>query len=317
MTRATEGLARSIQTRLASHAKAIGADPNLVLTRFATERLLYRLSVSPHAERFALKGALLLLAWLGETLRPTRDADLLGFGDLSDAALLRIFREVCSLPVAPDGLAFPPDAIRVSGIRLEDRYGGRRMTLRGELGKARLRVQVDVGIGDVVVPAPEWLEYPALLDFARPRLRAYRRETVVAEKVHAMVMLGSRNSRLRDFFDIRALAEREAFDGPTLTTSLRATFERRATPLPDRLPLALTSEFAASAEKQSQWQGFLRRSGVSPLPGDLGAVVEELARFLGPALAAAVAGSDFPAVWPAGGPWVAGAEWPNGPLSRE
>jgi predicted nucleotidyltransferase component of viral defense system len=217
MSRATEGLARSVQTRLVSHAKAIGADPNLVLARFAVERLLYRLSASPHAERFVLKGALLLLAWLGETLRPTRDADLLGFGDLSDAALDRIFREVCAVPVAPDGLTFPPESIRLSAIRVDDRYGGKRVTLHGELGKARLRVQVDVGIGDVVVPAPGWLEYPSLLGFARPRLRAYHRETVVAEKVHAMVVLGSRNSRLRDLFDVEALAQREAFDGPTLT----------------------------------------------------------------------------------------------------
>lgn len=314
MTRATEGLARSVQTRLASHARAIGADPNLVLVRFATERLLYRLSVSPHAERFVLKGALLLLAWLGETLRPTRDADLLGFGVQSDAALDRIFRELCALPVAPDGLTFAPDSIRVSEIRLDDRYGGRRVTLRGELGKARLRIQVDVGIGDAVVPAPEWLEYPSLLGFARPRLRAYRRETVVAEKVHAMVVLGSKNSRLRDFFDVHALARHETFDGPTLAAALRATFQRRATNLPDRLPLALTPQFAASAEKQSQWRGFLRRGGVTPHPGDLGTVVAGLSRFLGPALVAAAAGSDFRALWTPGGPWVAR---PRNSLRRE
>jgi predicted nucleotidyltransferase component of viral defense system len=305
MTRVTEGLARSVQTRLASHARAIGVDPNLVLTRFATERLLYRLSVSPHAGRFVLKGALLLLAWLGETLRPTRDADLLGFGDLSDVELDRIFRELCASPVAPDGMTFAPDSIRVSAIRLDDRYGGRRVTLLGELGRARLRVQVDVGIGDAVVPPAEWLEYPSLLGFARPRLRAYRRETVVAEKLHAMVVLGSKNSRLRDFFDVQALAQREAFDGPALTNALRATFERRATTLPDRLPLALTPQFAASEEKQSQWRGFLRRSGVAPHPGDLGTVVDGLARFLGPVLDAAGAGSDFRALWKPGGPWVA------------
>jgi hypothetical protein len=219
MTRATEGLARSVQTRLVSHAKAIGSDPN-------------------------------------------------------------------------------------SAIRVDDRCGGKRVTLHGELGKARLRVQVDVGMGDVVVPAPEWLEYPSLLGFARPRLRAYHRETVVAEKVHAMVVLGSKNSRLRDFFDVQALAQREAFDGPTLTTALRATFERRTTPLPDRLPLALTQQFGRSAEKQSQWRGFLRRTGVSPYPGDLGAVVDGLARFLRPPLEAAAAGSEFQHRWPPGGPWT-------------
>jgi predicted nucleotidyltransferase component of viral defense system len=252
MTPATEGHARSLQTRLVAHAKVIGVDPNLVLARFAAERLLYRLSRSQYAERFVLKGALLLLAWLGETLRATRDADLLGFGDLSQDVLLRVFREVYSVPVEPDGIVFLPDSVRISPIRVEDRYGGWRATLRGELGKARLAVQVDVGIGDVVVPPPEWLEYPSLLALPRPRLRAYRRETVVAEKLHAMVTLGSKNSRLRDFFDVLILARREPFDGPTLVAALQATFERRATPIPEGLPLALTPEFAASAEKQSQ-----------------------------------------------------------------
>jgi hypothetical protein len=303
MTPATEGLARSVQARLVKHARVLGADPNVVLARFATERLLYRLSVSPHGERFVLKGALLLLAWLGEALRPTRDADLLGSGDMSDRALGEIFRSVCATPVQPDGLRFLPDSIRLAQIRDDDRYGGVRVTLWAELGKARLRVQVDVGIGDVVVPAPEWLLYPSLLGFARPRLRAYRRETVVAEKVHAMVVLGARNSRLRDFFDVHALAKREAFDGGTLAAALRATFERRTTPLPGSIPLALTPQFGASAEKEGQWQAFVRRSRVSPHPGDLRSVVAALAGFLGPPLEAAASAPGFAAVWRPGGPW--------------
>ena len=182
------------------------------------------------------------------------------------------------------------------------------MILHGELGRARLRVRVDVGIGDVVVPAPEWLEYPSLLGLPRPPLRAYRRETVVAEKLHAMVVLGSRNSRLRDFFDVLVIAQREIFEGPALVGALRATFARRATPIPGGLPLALTPEFAASAEKQSQWLGFLRRSGASLHPGELGPVVDALARFLGPPLYAAASGAEFSARWPPGGPWSRPAE---------
>jgi hypothetical protein len=104
MNAARSGLAHSVQVRLAQHAKAIGVDPNLVLTRYAVERFLYRLSCSPHAERFVLKGALLLLVWLGETLRPTRDADLLGFGELSDDALRQIARDICSVAVEPDAV---------------------------------------------------------------------------------------------------------------------------------------------------------------------------------------------------------------------
>ncbi|HOA62689.1 MAG TPA: nucleotidyl transferase AbiEii/AbiGii toxin family protein [Verrucomicrobiota bacterium] len=151
-------------------------DPNLVFTRYGVERFLYRLSRSPYAEQFVLKGALLLLAWLGETLRPTRDADLLGYGELSDDALKGIFREVCAVEVEPDAVTFLSGTVEVQAIREEDAYGGRRVTLQARLGQARIRVQVDVGIGDAVVPDPQWLEYPSLLDLPRPRLRAYPRE---------------------------------------------------------------------------------------------------------------------------------------------
>jgi len=278
-------------------------DPNLVLTRFALERFLCRLSRSPHAGRFVLKGALLMLVWLGETIRPTRDADLLGYGEITEESLRRIFEELCKIHVDPDGLDFLPSSIRVAPIRPEDAYGGVRVTLQARLGKARLRVQVDVGIGDAVSPEPTWLDYPALLGFPRPRLRAYRPETAIAEKLHAMVVLGAVNSRMRDFFDVHALAEREGFEGETLVDALRSTFDRRQTPIPDSPPLALTSAFAAMLEKQAQWQGFLRKSGGLAAPEDLGAVVERIAVFLGPVLAAARGEVSFPLSWPPGGPW--------------
>ncbi len=303
MRETVEGLPVSVQVRLARHARAIGMDPNLVLTRFAVERLLYRLSRSPHARRFVLKGGLLLLVWLGETIRPTRDADLLGLGEITEESLERIFTEVCNLPVEPDGVEFIPSSIRVVPIRPEDAYGGFRVTLRGRLGKARIRVQVDVGIGDEVSPEPTWLRYPSLLDFPRPRLRAYRPETAIAEKLHAMIVLGTANSRMRDFFDVRALARHEGFEGETLVAALRSTFERRRTPIPDFPPVALTGAFAAIPGKQEQWKGFLRKNGEPEAPPDLAAVVEEIAAFLLPPLSAARGETPFPLSWPPGGPW--------------
>jgi len=297
------GLARSVQTRLVRHAKALHLDPNLVLSRYATERLLYRLSRSPHADRFVLKGALLLLVWLGETIRPTRDADLLGFGEIGGDALAATFAEICGVDVTPDGLTFDSSSIRVAAIRPEDAYGGQRVTLLARLGPARLRVQVDVGIGDAVTPEPEWIEYPSLLDMPRPRLRAYRPETAIAEKVHAMVVLGSKNSRMRDFFDIHALATREAFDGELLVGAVRATFERRRTEIPARLPVALTPAFAEVEGKRAQWAGFLRRNRLTAAPGDLGAVIEVVAAFVGPVLAAAASAGPYPRRWPPGGLW--------------
>lgn len=285
MSGAREGLARSVQVRLARHAKEIGVDPNLVLTRYGVERFLYRLSRSRHAEHFVLKGALLLLVWLGETLRPTRDADLLGFGELSDDSLVKIFREVCGTQVEPDAVTFDAGSVAVAAIREEDAYGGRRVTLRGQLGAARLTIQVDIGIGDAVTPDPQWLEYPSLLDLPRPRLRAYPRETVLAEKVHAMVLLGMRNSRMKDYFDVHALLREAAVDEAQLVYALAATFERRRTALPAGVPAGLSDGFAGDAAKQGQWRAFLEKNRLKG-PA-LNAVVAEIRERLADALARA------------------------------
>jgi len=303
MTAAAKGLPASVQVRLVRHAKAIGMDPNLVLARFAVERFLYRLSRSPHAERFVLKGALLMLAWLGETIRPTRDVDLLGFGEVSEQSLAQIVADVCNTDVELDGLEYLPASIRVAPIRRDDVYGGLRAILQARLGKARLRVQIDVGIGDAVTPPPEWLDYPSMLELPRPRLRAYRPETAIAEKLPAMVVLGEANSRMRDFFDIHALAQQGRFAGASLAGAIRATFERRRTPLPESLPLALTSEFAAIRDKQTQWQGFLRKNALTAPPTELGTVVARIATFLEPAITAARSDMPLKLAWTPGGPW--------------
>lgn len=255
-----DGLAQSVQVRLVRHAKEIGVDPNLVLTRYAIERFLYRLSRSPHTERFVLKGALLLLAWLGETLRPTRDADLLGFGELSDDAVADIFRDVCSVDVEPDAVMFLPDSVDVQPIREADAYGGQRVSLQARIGPARIAVQIDVGIGDAVTPAAQWLEYPSLLDMPRPRLRAYPRETVVAEKLHAMVLLGLRNSRMKDYYDVHALLREGKLDDSKLAQAIAATFERRSTDLPEDVPAGLSDAFAADAAHRAQWRAFLEKN---------------------------------------------------------
>lgn len=260
MSNPNEGLARSVQVRLAAHAKSIGVDPNLVLTRYGVERFLYRLSRSPHAERFALKGALLLMAWLGETLRPTRDADLLGFGELADEELSGILRDVCAVEVEPDAVSFLADSVQVEPIRFEDAYGGRRATIEARVGKSKLMVQVDIGIGDAVTPAPEWMEYPGLLDLPRARLRAYSRQSVVAEKLHTMVVLGTRNSRMKDYFDLRALAREGALNSEQLADAIAATFARRKTAVPDGIPSGLGEEFGGDATSRSQWKAFLTRN---------------------------------------------------------
>lgn len=297
------GLEQSVQARLVRHAHALGVDCNFVLARYAAERLLYRLSRSPECERFVLKGALLLLAWLGEGLRPTRDADLLAREPMDADGLARLFVALCGAPVEPDGLRFDPGSIRVEPIRADIPHGGLRISLLAFLGPARLRVQVDVGFGDLPVPEPAWLEYPGPLDQPRARLLAYHPGTAVAEKVHAMVTLGSRNSRMRDFFDVHAFATRLAFDGGELAAALAATFSQRRTPFPAETPIALTAEFAGVEGKQAQWAGFLRRSGLAQGRSDLGGVIAVNAAFIGPVLVGVASGEGFRGAWPAGGPW--------------
>jgi hypothetical protein len=272
-----DGPARSVQVRLARHARAIGVDPNLVLTRYAVERFLYRLSRSHHAGRFVLKGALLMLAWLGETLRPTSDADLLGIGELSEETLAQIMRDVAAQEVEPDAVDFLGDSVRVEPIRVEDDYGGWRATIQARMGAARLTVQVDVGIGDAVTPAPQWLDYPGLLDLPRPRLRAYPRESVAAEKLHAIVLFGARNSRMKDYFDLHGLAREGAVDAAALGEAIAATFTRRTTEVPKAVPPGLRDDFAKDSSTQAQWKAFLARSRIEAPP--LADVVAEIRTF--------------------------------------
>lgn len=207
--------------------------------------------------------------------------------------------------VEPDGVSYAPDSVHVAPIRVEDAYGGQRVSLRGLLGKARLTVQVDVGIGDAVTPAPEWIDYPSLLELPRPRLRAYRPETTIAEKLHAMVSLGMANSRMRDFFDISELARQREFDGGTLAWAIRDAFARRHTVLGPDLPQALTPAFAADSDKQAQWRAFLSKSRLVDAPPDLLATTEAIAGFLGPILSALGEGRRFAGRWPSGGGWRA------------
>ena len=256
----TAGLAASVHARLLNRAKARGEDFNLVLTRYAIERFLYRLSLAPARDAYWLKGALLFDLWFDVPHRPTRDADFLGFGPADTEALASTIREICGAAV-DDGMEFDPASITIKAIREDARYGGLRVTLLGKLGNARCTVQLDVGCGDAVTPGPEEAVYPTLLDDQPPpRLRVYPRATVVAEKLEAMVSLGMANSRMKDYFDLRALAREGALDARLLGDAIAATFQRRGTALPAGVPLGLGDEFARDATKLIQWKAFLGRN---------------------------------------------------------
>lgn len=251
-------IAASVRQRLLNRAKERGEEFHQVLMRFALERLLYRLAQSPHQERFVLKGALLFRLWFDLEHRPTRDADFLGFGDAEPAQCAAVFRDIVAVEVEEDGLLFEPGSVQAEAIRKEAGYPGVRVTLRASLDGARIPVQCDVGFGDAVTPAPLRQAYPTLLEMPAPVLAVYPPETVIAEKLEAIVKLAGFNSRLKDFFDLWILLRYEAVNRDQLPTAVRTTFARRRTPVPTALPVGLTPEFAV--EKQSQWQGFLKRN---------------------------------------------------------
>ncbi len=293
-----QNVGASIRARLLNKAKAEKLDFNLLLTRYSLERMLYRLSISSHHDQFLLKGALLFDLWFDVPHRPTRDADLLGFGSPEISHLENVFREICRVEVA-DGVVFDPNSVKGAEIRKAANYAGVRITLVGLLDSARCPVQIDVGFGDAVVPGPDSVSYPIILSgLPEPQLRAYPRYTVVAEKLEALTSLGMLNSRMKDFFDLWVLAKHSDFDGALLTQAVTATFERRRTAFPEGIPVGLSDEFVQDEQKNKQWLAFLRKNALEPMP--FVTVISDLRGFLLPVLASASTGVRHEMTWLAG-----------------
>jgi len=300
--RKLKNVAASVHQRLLNEARASGRPFNELLQYFAMERFLFRLSRSPHADRFVLKGALMLATWKVSLTRPTKDIDLLGQVANDVERIVAVVKEVCRQDVEPDGLDFDPASVVGERIAEEAEYEGVRVRFQGKLGTARVSMQIDVGFGDAVVPGPVTADYPTILDLPAPRLRGYTRESVIAEKFHTMVLRGLLNSRMRDFFDVWVLSRQFDFAGPVLAAAIQETFARRGLEV-DPHPVALTGEFAADGTKAAQWRGFLRKSRLEGAPSDLAQVVAEIAGFLAPVADALSKGREFVNRWAAPGPW--------------
>lgn len=304
MTKPPKDLGASIQAKLRNLAKVRGDDVQLLLTQFVLERLLHRLAASAHADQFLLKGAMLFATWTKVPHRATRDLDLLGHGQADLERLATIFRQVAATHVEPDGVRFESASVQAGRIREDQLYEGVRVTMNAKLATARIDVQVDIGFGDAVHPGPVDVQYPSLLGLPTPSLRAYPRETVVAEKFQAMVSLGELNSRMKDFYDLHVLAGQFAFEAAALGGALRATFERRSTDLPESEPIALRDQFAERKDKQVQWQAFVRRSRLVAPEVTLAEVVRGLRQFLWPVVCGLRGSTNMPRSWKAGGPWT-------------
>jgi predicted nucleotidyltransferase component of viral defense system len=279
-----KNMGASVRARLLAISKANGQVFELVLNRYAVERLLYRLSVSAHARRFVLKGATLLMTWLAAPHRGTRDLDLLGFGDPDSEKMLAIFREMMAAD-GDDGIVFDVAALDVERIREHLAYGGLRLVTTADIGGARVKISIDIGFGDALEPEPETLDYPVLLDVPAPQLRGYARETVIAEKFEAITSLGRDNTRMKDFHDIWILSRAFTFTDDRLARAISATFARRGTPIPTAPPDALAPAFAADDRKRAQWIAFVETVDVDP--GDLATILADLSAFLMPHATAA------------------------------
>ena len=265
-----------VRGRLLELSKEVGQDFQLVLIRYANERLLCRLAESRHAKRFVLKGAVLLMAWEGEPARGTRDIDFTGYGDPEN--VLETFKEILGQTVPEDGVRFDPESARTKPIRGETEYGGTRILAEADVGGVAVTISIDVGFGDAAVPEPEMIELPGMLGLPTAKIRGYARETVIAEKFEAMVSLSLANTRVKDYYDVWLLFQSGVIDERRLGQAIAATFERRGTKIPGDVPEGLTVEYANIENREANWKRLVDELTVDP--GSLSDVVEEIAPIL-------------------------------------
>lgn len=300
MTKTIKNMSASVHDRLLTQAKQDKRPFNELLQYFAMDRILYRWSKSPHAKFFVLKGALMLKVWKASEIRPTMDIDMLGKTRNDAASIATMIKDVISVEVEPDGLVFHSDSVTAARIAEDDDYEGLRINFRGNLGTAQIDMQVDIGFGDIVYPAAQNTEIPAMLGFPPARLLCYSRESSIAEKFEAAVSLGEVNSRMKDFFDIWGLSRQFDFNGERLAEAIRLTFKQRGTELPEHIG-SFSKDFIES--KQVQWNAFHKRLNQAHLPNSFKEIVAGVELFLAPIANATLSKSKIPETWTAPGPW--------------
>lgn len=288
---------KSVISRLLNISKARKEDFNQILSDYAMERLLYRLSISDYKTRFVLKGAKLFQVWTNIPHRATHDLDLLSFGDNQIDHIINVFNEILSIDCKDDGLQFLLSQMSGERIKADQKYQGVRIITKAKLDSAIIHLQIDVGFGDVITPSVEELDYPSLLPLPSPRLLTYPKETVVAEKFHAMVLLAMTNTRMKDFYDLWVLANTQTFQGSILLTAITRTFHSRASvELTNEIPIALTPDFYDDTIKISQWNSFLKRTKLDTNLS-LSVTIAKLHQFLIPLFEALVKNHPFDLIW--------------------
>ncbi len=295
-------LSASVRQRLLNLSRERREDFQYILTRYGVERFLFRLSQSDYKSKFILKGATLIRIWSGKEFRPTRDIDFLGYGEHSEEELIEIFRNICSIDVESDGLNFDLDSITVENIRADNEYVGNRIKINSKIENTRIRIQIDLAYGDAVNPSIKKIKYPTLLDFSAPNILTYPPESVVAEKLHALVSLGIVNTRMKDIYDILELSRIFSFNGNKIMTAIKKTFDRRETVIPSDTPIAFTKEFIDA--KNQNWKAFLSRYGLDKDSILFSDTINELRLFILPILDAFTKKSNFPKKWNRNKEWL-------------
>lgn len=297
-----KNIAASVHARLLQQARKDQRPFNELLQYLAMERFLYRWSKSKHVSSFVLKGALMLRIWGANAIRPTRDIDMLAQGTSNDLdSITKAVTDVIGTTVEPDGFTFNADTITAERITENADYEGVRVKFLGNLGNARINMQIDIGFGDMVYPVPRRTDLPSILDFPKPNLLCYSKESSIAEKFQAMVELGDANSRMKDFYDIYTMSRQFDFNGPDLATAIRMTFENRETELPKKVS-SFRREFIET--KETQWQAFRRKLEQDHIPAEFGKIVMGIDKFLTPVVNSLLNRVEMAENWNAPGPWV-------------
>jgi hypothetical protein len=299
----TINIGASVRQRLLNRARATNRPFQELLQYYAMERFLFRLSQSARSSDFVLKGGLLLHVWNAPMARATKDVDLLGHMANSLEAVGVAVASICATAVEPDGVMFVASSIQTTRIKEDADYEGVRVKFSARIDGAEVTMQLDVGFGDTVRPQTIMITYPTLLNFAAPRIAGYPRETVIAEKFHAMVYLGLQNSRMKDFYDLWLLASNFTFDGTSLADAIATTFANRKTEV-EVAPIAFTEVFTQSATARTQWNAFLKRSNLRDAPVTLHDATELISTFVSPVLHAIVRDRQFVGSWQPVGLWT-------------
>jgi len=292
----------SVLARLRENAKSTGAPFQQVLQQYVIERFLYRVSKSKHAQGVVLKGALLLKTIGIPRARPTMDIDMLRKGKADQASLIALVKDCATLDVEADGLTFLADSVVAEEITKDSEYKGTHILMDARMGNVRLRIQIDFGVGDVMVPGPRMIEYPAFLASDTIQLLAYPIESAIAEKLQAMVALGNANSRMKDFYDVWMCSQHLDFEADALLNAISATFKNRETPVSAEEFEALKTSFVE--QHRVQWNAFVKKIGEDKLVDAFGNVIEGIRAFAMPALSSLSRGELLTIKWCAGEGWI-------------